>query len=148
MTTFELENGGIGEMSFTWAGHGEPVSLPGGMVVYGSKGCLSGNTLYRDGREPVAVADLFRARGDDGRATKVAPTGTGRQLCRWLLRLPHGHRAQGATGSEWRRGRPRRGVRFRDHRVVVCQPSVLLDDVLSGKVRAAQRDIDDYYGLT
>lgn len=75
MSTFELRNGGIGQVSFTWAGHGPPTSLPEGMVIYGSQGCLKGERLFRDGQAPITVRDLFAREASPAERERWLPLG-------------------------------------------------------------------------
>ncbi|HVC33390.1 MAG TPA: Gfo/Idh/MocA family oxidoreductase [Chloroflexota bacterium] len=147
MATFELANGGIGQMSFTWAGHGEPTGLPDGMVVYGSKGCLKGGRLLRDGEPPIDVRDLFRS--------EASPAERGR----WLpISTPDGFAMEfyDFFGAIERHGQPEasgeEGLRDVAAAFSILESShaghpVLVADVLSGKVRAAQKAIDEHYGL-
>jgi len=55
----EFGDGGIGHVSASWAGHGVPTELPGGMVIYGEKGCLQGDQFYLNGSPPVSLAAWF-----------------------------------------------------------------------------------------
>lgn len=147
MATLELANGGIGQMSFSWAGHGEPTSLPDGMVIYGSKGCLKGSRLFRDGREPVAVRDLFLAEATPAEKERWLPVSTpdgfALGFADFLRAIERGGQPE-ASGEE--------GLRDVAAAFSLIESShagrpVLVDDVLSGKVREAQKVIDEYYGL-
>jgi predicted dehydrogenase len=148
MATFELANGAIGEMSFTWAGHGPATSLPDGMVIYGTKGCLKGSTLYRDGQPPVEVLDLFEAETTPAERERWIPRGLTDSFAAgfydFLTAIERGGQP-GASGEE--------GLRDVATAFAILESShaghpVAVDDVLSGKVRAAQREIDEHYGLT
>ena len=147
MTTFVLENGGIGQMSFTWAGHGEPTSIPGGIVVYGSKGCLKGETLFRDGQPPVSVRDLFRAEATPEEQARWLPLGLTDSFAAgfydFLTAIARGGQPE-ASGEEGLRDV---AASFAIIESSVAGRPVLVADVLSGKVREAQRPIDEYYGL-
>jgi predicted dehydrogenase len=147
MASFELVSGGIGQMSFTWAGHGEPTGLPDGMVVYGTKGNLRGNTLYRDGKEPVAAIDLFRAEASPAEQEKWIPLGLTDTFAAgfydFLTAIERGGQPE-ASGEE--------GLRDVATAFAILESShanraVSVEDVLSGRVRDAQRAIDAYHGL-
>jgi 1,5-anhydro-D-fructose reductase (1,5-anhydro-D-mannitol-forming) len=147
MASFELANGGIGQMSFTWAGHGEPTSLPDGMVVYGSKGNLKGGTLNRDGKPPVAAVDLFRAEASLEEQEKWIPLGLTDSFAAgfydFLTSIERGGQPE-ASGEE--------GLRDVATAFAVLESSyarraVSVEDVLTGRVRDAQRTIDANYGL-
>jgi len=147
MATFQLANGGIGQISFTWAGHGEPTSLPDGMVIYGSRGCLKGNTLHRDGKAPVSVVDLFHAEATTEERAHWMPLGLSDSFAAGFydyFRSIEDHRQPEASGEE--------GLRDVATSFAIIESSesgrpVLVDDVLSGRVRAAQRSIDEYHNL-
>jgi predicted dehydrogenase len=147
MASFELANGGIGQMSFTWAGHGEPTGLPDGMVVYGSKGNLKGNTLNRDGKPPVSTADLFQAEASPEEQEKWIPLGLTDSFAAgfydFLTAIERGAQPE-ASGEE--------GLRDVATAFAVLESSfarraVSVEDVLTGRVRDAQRTIDANYGL-
>ena len=147
MASFELANGGIGQASFTWAGHGPPTSLPDGMVVYGSRGCLKGNTLYRDGKEPIAAMDLFEAEATREEREQWMPLGLSDTFAAGFydtFRAIERHGTPEGSGAE--------GLRDVATAFAIVESSqagraVLVDEVLSGKVRGAQRSIDEYHGL-
>jgi predicted dehydrogenase len=147
MATFSLASGGIGQMSFTWAGHGERTGLPEGMVIYGSKGALKGNTLYRDGKTPVAAIDLFRSEASAEEQERWLPLGLSDSFAAcfydFLTSIEQGKQPE-TSGEE--------GLRDVATAFAVLESSasgqaVLVEDVVSGKVRAAQRAIDAHYGL-
>jgi 1,5-anhydro-D-fructose reductase (1,5-anhydro-D-mannitol-forming) len=147
MATFELQNGGIGQMSFTWAGHGESTSLPGGLSIYGSKGCLKGDLLFRDGQPPVSVRDLFYQEATEAEREQWIPRGLRDSFAAgfldFLTAVERGS-PLGATGEEGLRDL---AASFAILESAALEQPVLVDDVLSGRVRAAQRVIDEHHGL-
>lgn len=148
MATYELRNGAIGQMSFTWAGHGEPTSLPDGMVIYGTKGCLKGGRLLRDGREPIAVRDLFEAEASPEEKQRWLPIATpdGFALGFYdFFRAIERHTQPEMSGEEGLRDV---AASFALLESAFAGCAVRVDDVLAGKVREAQKKIDEYYGLT
>jgi predicted dehydrogenase len=147
MATFGLVSGGIGQMSFTWAGHGERTGIPEGMVIYGSKGCLKGNTLFRDGKDPVSAIDLFRAEAGAAEQERWIPLGLTDSFasCFYDFLTSIEQKKQPETsGTE--------GLRDIATAFAVLESSasgqaVSVEDVLNGRVREAQRTIDTHYGL-
>ncbi|MDQ3855100.1 MAG: Gfo/Idh/MocA family oxidoreductase, partial [Chloroflexota bacterium] len=71
----ELEEGGIGHLSASWAGHGPPTSLPGGFIIYGSKGSIHGDQVYLDGQQPVSLEDFWNEHGTDEDREALFPLG-------------------------------------------------------------------------
>lgn len=147
MATYELTNGGIGQMSFTWAGHGEPTSLPDGMVVYGTKGCLKGGRLIRDGRETVNVRDLFQSEASPEERARWLPVSTADGFALgfhdFLAAIERGGQPE-ASGEEGLRDV---AAAFSLLESSLAGQAVLVEDVLNGKIREAQKVIDEYYGL-
>jgi 1,5-anhydro-D-fructose reductase (1,5-anhydro-D-mannitol-forming) len=148
MATFELANGGIGQMSFTWAGHGPPTGLPDGMVIYGSKGALKGGTLYRDGREPSDALQLFRAEASPAEQARWLPLDLSDSFAAgfydFLTSIGQGKNPE-TSGEEGMRDV---ATAFSVLESSAANRPVLVEDVLTGKVRAAQRDIDEHWNLT
>lgn len=81
----ELAGGGIGQLSASWAGHGPPTQLSGGMVIYGSKGCLQGGQVYRDGQQPVALSELFEQHATAAERETLFPLGIRNSFARIYL---------------------------------------------------------------
>ena len=71
----QFATGATGTLSFTWAGHGEPTGLPEGLALYGTRGCLKGLTLMRDGGERVELRGSLCARGRRRHAGALLPHG-------------------------------------------------------------------------
>ncbi len=147
MATFELECGAIGQMSFTWAGHGPPTGLPEGMVVYGSKGCLKGSTLYRDGREPIDVLELFRAEASPAEQERWLPLGLSDSFAAGFYDFLTAIERRGQPEASGEEGLRDVATSFAVLESSAANAPVLVEDVLTGRVRAAQRRIDERYGL-
>lgn len=147
MSTFELRNGGIGQVSFTWAGHGPPTSLPEGMVIYGSQGCLKGERLFRDGQAPITVRDLFAREASPAERERWLPLGLTDSFAAgfydFLTAIERGGQPE-ASGEEGLRDL---ATAFALLESAAAGQPVLVEEVLSGKARRAQEAIDEYYGL-
>ncbi|HUE76146.1 MAG TPA: Gfo/Idh/MocA family oxidoreductase [Chloroflexota bacterium] len=147
MATFELQNGGIGQMSFTWSGHGESTGLPGGLSIYGSKGCLKGEMLFRDGQPPVSVRDLFYQEASESEKEHWIPLGLRDSFAAgffdFLTAIERGS-PLGASGEEGLRDL---AASFAILESATLEQPVQVDHVLSGRVRAAQTTIDAHHGL-
>jgi 1,5-anhydro-D-fructose reductase (1,5-anhydro-D-mannitol-forming) len=143
----EFENGAIGTISFTWAGHGEPTSLPDGMVIYGERGCLKGLTLVRDDGERVDVADLFEREASDADRQRFFPHGLKDTFALgyldWLSAIRAGRQPE-ASGEEGLRDL---ATAFSIMESATAGGPVAVTDVLAGRVNAYQREIDAHWGL-
>jgi len=147
MTTFELESGAIGQASFSWAGHGPSTSLPEGFAIYGSRGCIKGDTLYQDGRSPVSLTALFEQEATPDERARWLPGGYTDSFAAcfydFLNAIRQGRKME-ASGDE---GLGDLATAFSILESSTRGRTVNVADVMSGAVREAQRDIDAYYGL-
>lgn len=143
----DFANGAAGTISFTWAGHGAPVALPGGMVVYGSRGCLHGTTIIHDDGSRVELADLFAREATDAEREATMPHGVtdpfGLAYLDWLRAIRTGGQPE-TSGAEGLRDL---ATAFAIAESATAGAPVAVADVLSGAVDMYQREIDTHYGL-
>jgi predicted dehydrogenase len=143
----EFENGAIGTLSFTWAGHGEPTGLPDGMTIYGSRGCLKGLTLVRDGGERVEVRDLFARDAGAETRQRFFPHGLTDTFALGYLDWFRAIRAGQSPEMSGDEGLRDLATAFAIMESATAGGPVRVADVLAGRVNAYQRDIDAHYGL-
>ena len=140
-----FESGAVGQIGFSWAGHGQQQSLP--FSYYGSLGSLAGRTLSLDGGEPADVLQLFEREADPALRARWFPAGLqdgfALEILDWLETI-RGRKAS-ETGGE-------AGLRDLAVSYAVLESSlarrwVQVSEVESGTVDAYQRPIDEHYGL-
>jgi predicted dehydrogenase len=145
MALATFASGAIGQLSFSFAGHGAP-SIPTGPILYGSRGSIHGDRVFLDGEEPTTLDGHFNRHGAAD-AERLFPRGQsdpfGLLIGDWLAAIRDG-RASETSGDE--------GLRDLAASFAIVESSlagraVTLDDVLSGAVDAYQRDLDEHYGL-
>jgi predicted dehydrogenase len=145
MALATFASGAIGQLSFSFAGHGEP-SIPTGPLLYGSRGSLHGERLVLDGQEPTTLDEHFARHGGPD-ADRLFRHGLADPfallICDWLAAIREGRPAE-TSGDE--------GLRDLAASFAIAESSlagraVTLDEVLTGAVDAYQRDLDEYYGL-
>ena len=145
MTLATFASGAIGQLSYTFAGHGEP-SIPPGPTLFGSRGSISGDRVVLDGQEPTTL-DAHWERHGSADAARVFPHGLsdpfGLLIGDWLAAIREGRPAE-TSGDE--------GLRDLAASFAIVESSlagrtVTLGDVLDGTVREYQRDLDENYGL-
>src|SRR5581483_3725478 len=94
VTTFAT--GAIGQLSFSFAGHGEPI-IQTGPILYGSKGCIKGETVMLDGDAPASLDEYFARHGAADAAT-LFPHGVsdpfGLLIGDWLAGIREGRPAE------------------------------------------------------
>lgn len=143
----QFANGAVGTLSFTWAGHGAPVALPGGLAIYGERGCIQGRTLIRDDGSRADLADLFAREADAATKERFFPLGLTDTFALpqldWLRAIRAGTQPE-MDGTE--------GLRDLATAYAIPEASeagraVAVEDVLAGRVRAYQEPIDAAYGL-
>lgn len=60
----QFASGAVGNLLFSWAGHGEATAFDGGGAVYGSRGCIKGDRLLEDGAPERSLAKAFSEEAD------------------------------------------------------------------------------------
>src|SRR3954454_16827615 len=62
MALATFATGAIGQLSFSFAGHGEMLP-PTGPILYGTRGCIKGEAVHLDGQEPTTLDEHFARHG-------------------------------------------------------------------------------------
>jgi predicted dehydrogenase len=145
--SMQFAGGAIGQMSFTWAGHGEMTNLPDGLVLYGSKGVLKGDKLVLDGGRTLSARQLFEQEAGADVRDRYFPLGLRDTFALGALDFLRGigqGRDPETSGSE--------GVRDLAASYAICESAALerpvrVEEVLSGKIDAYQAEINRHYGL-
>ena len=145
MAVASFESGAIAQLSFAFAGHGEPLSTSG-PILYGSRGCIKGETLMLDGEAPTTL-DAYFARHGAADVETLFPLGLSDAfallLRDWLTAIRDGHTPE--TGGE--EGLRDLAASFAIVEASAAGRSVTLAEVLSGAVDGYQRELDERYGL-
>ena len=145
--TATFASGAVGQLTFTWAGHGAPTSLPDGLVIYGSRGCLKGDTLVQDNGLVGSAVELFDSQAEPQTKEAFFPHGLRDAFALasldFLEVIAHGRDPE-ASGTE--------GLFDLAAAFAICESSALgrpvrVDDVLNGSIAAYQAEIDRHYGL-
>jgi predicted dehydrogenase len=143
----EFESGAAGTISFTWAGHGEPTSLPEGTAIYGERGCLKGTTVIRDGGEQIDLRDLFNAESSPETRNAYFPRGVTDTFALayrdWLDAIAAGRQPE----MNGREGLLDLATAFAIMESATARQAVAVADVLSGEVDTYQQPINKHYGL-
>ncbi len=143
----EFAGGAVGTLAFTWAGHGAPTSLPGGLTIYGDGGSLRGTTLVRDGGEEVDARTLFDAEADAATRERFFPHGLTDSFAVLLLDWLRAIRRGGQPETSGMEGLRDLAAAFAMLESSAAGGPVRVADVLAGRVRAYQEAIDAHHGL-
>lgn len=145
--TASFTSGAVGQLTFSWAGHGPPASLPNGLVIYGSRGCLKGDVLVLDDGSEHSAAELFRTNADAGTREAFFPRGLTDPFALAFLDF-----LQAIVGDRDPEASGREGLLDLAAAFAICESAALrrpvsVTEVLDGTVAAYQADIDRHYGL-
>jgi 1,5-anhydro-D-fructose reductase (1,5-anhydro-D-mannitol-forming) len=147
LATVTSQGGAVSQLLFSWGGHGEGTSIPGGPVFYGSKGCIKGGELILDDGTRRNLQELFDQEADAALKEEFFPHGFtdpfAIQQLDWLQAIERGGQPE-TDGEE--------GLRDLAAAFAMIESShlgrtVTLDEVLTGAVVDYQREIDEFYGL-
>ena len=145
MALATFASGAIGQVSFSFAGHGEP-SIPVGPIIYGSRGSLHGERVIIDGQQPTTLEEHFARHGASD-ADRLFPRGLADPFALligdWLAAIREGRPSE-TSGHEGLRDL---AASFAIMESSVAGRAVALDEVLSGAVNRYQRDLDEHFGL-
>jgi predicted dehydrogenase len=143
----EFESGAIGNISFTWAGHGEPIALPDGLSIYGSRGCLKGATLIRDGGQRQSARELFEREAEAAVKQRFYPLGLTDTFALgfydFMTAIRRGEQPE-ASGLEGLRDL---ATAFAIMESATAGGPVKVADVLAGRIDAYQQEINAYHRL-
>jgi 1,5-anhydro-D-fructose reductase (1,5-anhydro-D-mannitol-forming) len=140
----KFENGAVGAIISTRAGHGEPSGLN---AIYGTKGCLKGGEAILDGGQRISVQAFFDERAPAELKERWFPCGIrdSRALEQLdFLRAVESGKPMETDGQEGERDL---GCAFAVLESSAANRPIEVSDVLSGKVGAYQLEINEHYGL-
>lgn len=145
--TINFWNGALGQLLWSWAGHGEALSIPGTPAVYGSKGCIKGNEVILDDGTRTTTTALFNAKADAATKEKFYPHGLtdpyAIQQYDWLNAIEHG----GQPETDGIVGLNDLAAAFAIIESSHAGRTVTLEEVLNGDVATYQQEINDHYGI-
>lgn len=145
MALASFESGAIGQLSFSFAGHGEP-TIPSGPILYGSRGCIKGENVFLDGQPPTTLEAYFAEHGAAD-VERLFPRGVtdqfGLLIGDWLAAIRAGRPAE----TSGREGLHDLAASFGIVEASLAGRTVRLAEILDGTVDAYQRDLDEHYGL-
>jgi predicted dehydrogenase len=145
--TVSFASGAVGQLTFSWAGHGAPTSMADGRVIYGTRGCLKGDRLILDDGSVHSAAQLFQAQVTGSLKNELFPLGLEDPFALGSLDFLHAiDRGEDPEASG------EQGLLDLAAAYAICESATLgrpvrVRDVLDGRVAAYQADIDKHYGL-
>ncbi|MCC7263602.1 MAG: Gfo/Idh/MocA family oxidoreductase [Candidatus Latescibacteria bacterium] len=143
----EFANGAIGNLLFSWAGHGEPTGFEGGGAIYGSKGSLKGERVQLGGQAPAEVGALFRQQAGADQLERFFPRGIqdgfALELLEFIAAIEQGRQPE-TSGIE--------GLRDIAPGLAILESSALgrpvkVADVEQCRVETWQGEINQHFGI-
>jgi predicted dehydrogenase len=143
----EFASGAMGNLLFSWAGHGEHTGFEGGGAIYGSKGSLKGERVILDGQAPVEVGKLFRQQAGKAQLERFFPRGIqdgfALELLEFIRAIEEGRQPE-TSGVE--------GLRDIAPGLAILESSALgrpvkVADVEECRVEAWQGEINQHFGI-
>lgn len=146
LATLEFERGGLGQILWSWAMHGE-ITIPGTPALMGTKGSIRAGELILDGEEPQPLMPLFEQSLSDAEREQYFPLGLRDAYAisqlDWLRGIQEGRDPE----TSGREGLYDLACAFAMLESSALRCQVTVQDVLDGSVDTYQRPIDEHYGL-
>jgi 1,5-anhydro-D-fructose reductase (1,5-anhydro-D-mannitol-forming) len=145
--TIGFKSKAIGQLLWSWALHGEPLEIPGVPAFYGSKGCIRGKKIIRDGAQPEVLAERFESSITPEDRQRFFPNGVTERFALtqldWLRAIESGAPME-ASGEQ---GLNDLACAFAILESSLAGRRVTRQEVLDGSLAAYQAEIDEYYKL-
>ena len=145
--TMSFANGAVGQLTFTWAGHGAPTRVPEGRVIYGTRGCLKGDVLVLDDGSIQSASYLFESKAPASTREQYFPRGLSDTFAIGALDFLRAIERGGDPEASGYQGLLDLASAFAICESATLEKPVSVTDVLEGRVAEYQREINEYYGL-
>lgn len=146
--TAGFANEAIGQLLWSWAGRGEPLTIGDAPAFYGSEGCIKGGELIDNQGNRVPLLDYFRQQIDAHEREQFFPLGLtdtfALQQLDWLRAIESGTEPE-TSGTE---GLHDLACSFAMLESSTLRRQVTIAEMLSGAADAYQREINEHYGLS
>jgi len=147
MAVARFANGGLGQFSCTSAGHGPNYQVPGGFIIYGSKGCLREGRMFCDDGSSDRVIELFETRAPRKLLTKQFPHGIRDVFALEKYDFLYAVETQRNPEMDGIQGLKDLVAAYAVLESAFAGRAVLVSDVEQGAVEDYQREINHHYGF-
>ena len=141
----KFRNRAIGQFFFSWAGHGEPLSIP--RTIYGTKGCIKGNTLVADDGTKTEINTLFNEKATSKAKEGFFPYGIRDPMALETLEFSRAIKEKREMETSGKEGLRDLATSFALLESSLKGRSVKVDDVESGKLHLYEEEINRHYGI-
>lgn len=142
-----FRSGAVGTVFGGVAGHGEPLAIQESPAIYGTRGCIKGQTVVMDGGERLSGPGLFAQGAPAGPRERWFPDGIKDGFALELLDFLRSVESGNPMETDGDEGLRDLACSFAVLESATLGRPVRVEDVLSGSVDAYQREIDAHYGL-
>ncbi|OYT46306.1 gfo/Idh/MocA family oxidoreductase [Candidatus Bathyarchaeota archaeon] len=142
-----FETGAIGTVFFSWAGHGEPTTLPGIRAIYGTKGCIKGENLILDDGTRINIRKLFEKEASREVKEKFFPYGITDPMALETLEFLRAIWDRREMETSGREGLRDLAASYALIESSLLKRSVKVDDVESGIIGEYEKEINEYYKI-
>jgi predicted dehydrogenase len=147
LATVEFEQGGVGQLWWSWAMHGGSLEIPGTPALMGTKGSIRAGEVVRDDGEREPLQSLFEQGMSAEDRERFFPLGLRDPYAisqlDWLRGIEEGRDPE----TSGREGLYDLACAFAMLESSAIRRQVTLQEVLDGSVDTYQRPIDEHYGL-
>jgi predicted dehydrogenase len=147
LATLLFEQGGLGQLWWSWAMHGGSLDIPGTPALMGTTGSIRGGEIVRDNGERQRLEPLFEQGMTGEEREQFFPLGLRDPYAisqlDWLRGIEEGRDPE----TSGREGLHDLACAFAMLESSALRRQVTLQEVLDGSVDTYQRPIDEYYGL-
>jgi len=145
LSLLKFKNRAIAQIFFSWAGHGEPLSIP--RTIYGTKGCIKGGTMVLDDGTETEVKDLFEKMADNKAKETFFPYGLMDPMALETLEFLRAIKERRNMETSGREGLRDLAASYALIESSLSGRSVKVDEVESGKIQHYEQEINRHYGI-
>jgi len=144
---FVLASGATGTMFGSWGGRGGNTVVGEGVVFYGTKGTITGDTIRLEGEATQSLAALYEAQAPASVKARHFPLGLTNDFALaqldWLRAIEHGEQPE-CSGAEGLRDL---ACAYAIVESAMAGREVTVSEIESGNLRSYQRSIDERFRL-
>ena len=137
--------GAVGNLFFSWAGHGQTDNFPGNF--HGTRGCVNGSRVMLDGEQPMELDDFFETHASAQEKQSLFPHGRQSAFTREILDFFQAIREGRAMVTSAVEGTRDLAVSFAALESSHTGRWVRVEDVFQGIVGSYEEEINREFGI-
>ena len=145
--SIRTNQGVVGNLFASWAGHGAPSVLGEGTVYYGSRGRITGNEVLYDGGSRSSLEEIYAAQATSAQRAIEFPRGLDDSFALSQLDWLEAIRLRRKPETDGWEGLRDLAASYAILESAQAGRRIDVADVFSGAIRAYQRPIDAHFGF-